>query len=188
MDKLSVRREVRERLLKLSEHEKEWASGAIADAISSVEEFKTAHNLFVYLNSPTEPSTEEIVGLSLMMERTVAVPKVRGDVMDARIITPYTNFSTNKWGILEPVSDFILDEIDVAVIPLIAFDGLNRLGHGKGYYDKFLASHPCFKIGIAFDCQEYKGLEVTDLDIPLDMLITEKRIIKKTGEEENKYQ
>lgn len=185
MNKEAVRKEISKKLKKLSDPEKEWASGAICDALSGIREFKEAGSVFVFMNSETEPCTEEITGLALMAEKTVAVPKIRGEEMDAKIITPYTDFFRNKWGILEPVSEQNMEEIDVAVIPLIAFDGLNRLGHGKGYYDRFLSSHDCFKIGIAFDIQEYKGIEVTPLDIPLDMLITEKRIITEDGEKEN---
>lgn len=187
MDKLSIRNEIKQKLLKISDPEKEWASGAICDVLSSIDEFKNAKKLFIYLSSPLEPDTDEIVGLSLMLERVVAVPKIRGDEMDAMIITPYTNFYVNKFGIKEPVSDKVLDDIDVAIVPLVAFDGLNRLGHGKGYYDKYLKQHDCFKIGVAFDCQEYKGIETTPLDIPLDMLVTEKRVISKDGEKENEY-
>lgn len=185
MDKLTVRKEVVKKIKALSDPEKEWASGAICDAISGIREFKEARNVFVFMNSELEPNTEEITGLALMAEKTVAVPKIRGEEMDAKIITPYTNFFTNKFGILEPVAEKNMDEIDVAVIPMIAFDGLNRLGHGKGYYDRFLSCHDCFRIGIAFDIQEHKGIEVTPLDIPLDMLITEKRIITRDGEKEN---
>ena len=65
-------------------------------------------------------------------------------------------------------------------MPLVAFDGLKRVGHGKGYYDKFLADHPCKKMGLAFDCQSVEGLECESFDVPLDVLITEKRIMSRT--------
>jgi len=171
----------------LTDEEKEWASGAICDAISGLDEFRYAHSVFVYLGTLTEPNTEEIVGLALMMERTVSVPRVHGREMDAVIISPYTNFKRNKWNILEPVGCHKTDEIDVAVIPLVAFDGLKRVGHGGGYYDRFLSSHDCIKIGIAFDCQRVENLQTEAFDIPLDVLITEKRIITHNGEIINEF-
>lgn len=152
-----------------------------------MDEFRFAHKIFVFLGTDTEPDTEEIVGLALMMERTVSVPRVHGKDMDAIIITPYTNFKRNKWNILEPVGGHKTDDIDVAVIPLMAFDGLKRVGHGGGYYDRFLACHDCIKIGIAFDCQCVEGLETEEFDIPLDILITEKRIITPDGERKNEF-
>ena len=177
MTKQEARKIARERILKMHDAEKEWASGAITDYISGVEEFCHAHNIFVFLGTDTEPNTEEIVGLGLMLERTVAVPRVEKDGMHAVVISPYTNFRRNKWNILEPVGGHDITDVDVAVIPLAAFEGLCRIGHGKAYYDKFLLEHECFKIGIAFDCQEVSGVEFEPHDIPLDMLITEKRVI-----------
>lgn len=162
----------------MSAAECENASDAIIDALSSLEEFKKAKSVFIYLASSTEPNTHELVGLALAMEKTVAVPRVRGDEMDAVIITPYTDFRTNKWGILEPVKGCTLENVELSIVPLVAYDGLKRAGHGKGYYDKFLQAHPCKTIGLAFDCQKSDGLETEKHDKNLDMLVTEKRIIK----------
>lgn len=146
-----------------------------------------AHSVFVFLGTETEPNTEEIVGLALMLERNVSVPRVRGRDMDAIVISPYTNFGMNRWNIAEPVGGHATDDIDVAVIPIVAFDGLKRVGHGGGYYDRFLAEHDCVKIGIAFDCQRVEGLEAEDFDIPLDILVTEKRIVTYGGESKNEF-
>ena len=187
MTKAEARLAAKAAVLKMSSDEKELASGAICDALSGLQEFKSAHSVFVYLGTETEPATDEIVGLALMLERTVAVPRVRGKEMDAVVISPFTNFKTNKWKILEPVGGHTIDDIDVAVIPLVAFDGLKRVGHGGGYYDRFLSTHNCLKIGIAFDCQCVSDLQVEDFDIPLDVLVTEKRIINGEGEQANIY-
>lgn len=187
MTKAEARLSARKAVSKMSVEEKEWASGAICDALSGLNEFTRSHSVFVFLGTDTEPDTEEIVGLALMLERTVAVPRVNGKDMNAIAISPYTNFKRNKWNILEPVGGRKIDDIDVAVIPLVAFDGLNRVGHGGGYYDRFLSTHDCLKIGIAFDCQCVQGLKADDFDISLDILITEKRIITRDGERINEY-
>lgn len=171
----------------MSKQDKELASGAICDAMSGLEAFCRAHSVFVFLGTETEPDTEEIVGLALMLERAVSVPRVHGRDMSAIAITPFTNFKKNRWGILEPVGGRSIHEIDAAVIPLVAFDGLKRVGHGGGYYDRFLATHECLKIGVAFDCQSVSGLTVEDFDIPMDILVTEKRIITPSGEIINSY-
>lgn len=180
MTKQEARKIARERLLSMSKDEREWASDSIVDAVSSHDLFKKAKKVFIYLGTDTEPDTHEIVGLALALERVVAVPKVFGDKMMAISITPFTDFKRNKWGILEPAKGYPLDEIDLAIIPLVAFDGLKRVGHGKGYYDKFLTTHPCKKLGLAFDCQCVEGLECESFDVPLDVLITEKRIVSRT--------
>ena len=185
MDKKQARLTAKSNISKLTGDQKEWASGAIADALSGLDEFRRAHKVFVYLGTQNEPNTEEIVGLALMAEKVVCVPRVRGEDMDAIAITPFTDFRTNKWGILEPVGSHKVDEIDLAIVPLVAYDGLNRLGHGKGYYDRYLSAHDCYVIGLAFDCQKIDGLEAEQNDIPLDCLVTERRIVTCDGEEKN---
>ena len=187
MVKKQARVTAKSNIAKLSAPQKEWASGAIADALSGLDVFRRAHKIFIYLGTHSEPDTQEIVGLALMAEKVVCVPRVHGDDMDAVAITPYTDFKTNKWGILEPVRSHKVDDIDVAVVPLVAFDGLNRLGHGKGYYDRYLASHDCYVVGLAFDCQKVDDLQVESSDIPLDCLITEKRIVTADGEIKNMF-
>ncbi len=187
MNKLEARKSAVAATKRMSAEEREWASGSIADALSSLDAFRLAHSLFIFLGSDMEPNTEEIVGLALMLERTVCVPKVKGDDLQMIAITPYTDFRRNRWGILEPVGGRELSEVETAVIPMVAFDGLNRLGHGVGYYDRFLSSHNVFKIGIAFDRQCVDGLEISSHDVPMDIIITEKRIITPDGEIPNIY-
>lgn len=189
MTKQDARKIARANILKMTSAEKEWASGAIIDAVSSLDVFKSAKSVFVYLGTDTEPDTNELVGLSLALEKTVAVPKIKGEEMDAIAITPYSDFAVNKWGILEPHKGMVIDDdFDLVVIPLVAFDGLKRAGHGKGYYDKYLSKHSSsIKLGIAFDCQRVAEIEVEKHDIMLDMLVTEKAIITKKGESVNPY-
>ena len=55
---------------------------------------------------------------------------------------------------------------------------MKRVGHGKGYYDRFLARFPdCVKVGIAFSCRRVHGLVTEPHDIPLDIIVTEKEIV-----------
>lgn len=187
MQKDIARKTARARIKAMPAQQKEWASGAIADALSGIEEYTRAHKVFVYLGTECEPNTQEIVGLALMLEKVVCVPRVHGDTMKSIVISPFSNFKTNRWGILEPVSSHAIDDIDVAIVPMVAFDGLKRLGHGKGYYDRYLATHPCYTIGLAFDCQNVKDLETLSHDVPLDMIVTEKRIITVDGEKINPF-
>jgi 5-formyltetrahydrofolate cyclo-ligase len=89
----------------------------------------------------------------------------------------------NKFGMLEPclinkplIPDFML-------VPLLAFDNNNnRIGYGKGFYDKFLnrflKKNKITTIGIAFSFQKYNKLPVSNLDIKLDYILTEKGIKK----------
>ena len=90
----------------------------------------------------------------------------------------------NKYGIPEPkISKKIVPKI--IFVPLLAFDKYkNRIGYGKGYYDRFLNSYKRnqnkpLAVGIAFSFQEHHKLPVNKNDFKLDHIITEKGIIWK---------
>lgn len=69
---------------------------------------------------------------------------------------------------------------DLVIVPLIGFDRAgNRLGYGGGYYDKFLSKNKCKQaIGLAYSSQEIEGLPIEPHDQKLNLIITEKEIIK----------
>ena len=73
---------------------------------------------------------------------------------------------------------------DIVLVPLLAFDKYkNRLGYGKGFYDKFLYSikkkkKKIISIGVAFSFQNHHKLPTNDNDYKLDYVITEKGIIR----------
>ena len=92
-----------------------------------------------------------------------------------------TAFKINKWGIAEPDSDIARNplEIDLAFIPLLAFDKKGfRVGYGKGFYDKYLSQcrPDIVKVGFSYFPPEEKISDVTGLDIPLDFGITPEEI------------
>tara|TARA_B100000242_G_scaffold223125_1_gene163909 strand:+ start:408 stop:950 length:543 start_codon:yes stop_codon:yes gene_type:complete len=88
----------------------------------------------------------------------------------------------NKYGILEPIKTRKIIP-SVALIPLLAFDkNKNRLGYGKGFYDRFLNKYlkinkKILTVGVAFSFQRYHNLPVNNNDFKLDYIITEKGII-----------
>ncbi|HIC83915.1 MAG TPA: 5-formyltetrahydrofolate cyclo-ligase, partial [Nitrososphaerales archaeon] len=87
---------------------------------------------------------------------------------------------TNNLGILEPTDGEICTNIDVIIVPGLAFDQSgNRLGFGSGYYDKFLNSQSIeYKIALAFDFQVVDKIDIIEHDVPMDLIITENRTIK----------
>jgi 5-formyltetrahydrofolate cyclo-ligase len=86
----------------------------------------------------------------------------------------------NEFGMLEPCLANQLLVPDFMLVPLLAFDSnKNRLGYGKGFYDKFLKNKKkIITIGVAFSFQKYNKLPVSNLDIKLDYILTEKGIKK----------
>ena len=114
-------------------------------------------------------------------------------------ITPQTLFRADDWGIPIPsqtradshcIPQTIMSAQDCIIIPLLGFDAqLHRLGYGRGYYDRFLATFlaeertkPHF-IGLAFAEQFVgDGVRAEKHDIPLDMVVTEQGIIRRGGD------
>jgi len=90
----------------------------------------------------------------------------------------------NDFGMLEPILQRKITIPNVMLVPLLAFDNdNNRLGYGKGFYDRFLNKFLRIKknittIGVAFSFQKYNKLPVSNLDIKLDYILTEKGLKK----------
>ena len=95
---------------------------------------------------------------------------------------PSDPLRVNNYGFLEPASKKLNISPDLLVVPLVAYDQYhNRLGYGKGYYDRFLQKYLKKKrntltIGLAFSFQKYKKIPTSNLDIKLNYILTEKGI------------
>ena len=110
------------------------------------------------------------------------MPKIKKDQIKFYEWNKTNIMEVNKYGILEPVITNNQVNPDIILIPLLAFDDKkNRLGYGKGYYDKFLghflkSNKDIITLGIAFSFQKYKKIPTTTNDIKLDNILTEKGI------------
>jgi 5-formyltetrahydrofolate cyclo-ligase len=90
----------------------------------------------------------------------------------------------NEFGMLEPSLKGKIIIPNFMLVPLLAFDNNNnRLGYGKGFYDRFLnklikVKRNIITVGVAFSFQKYNKLPVTNLDIKLDYILTDKGLKK----------
>ncbi|BBK21909.1 5-formyltetrahydrofolate cyclo-ligase [Amedibacterium intestinale] len=123
---------------------------------------------------------EVIVDALACYADVVAYPKT----LDEETIAFYeTNIATNwkkgSFGVLEPLSEHIVQPVDfdVIIVPLVAFDIKgNRLGYGKGYYDRYLKHTHALRIGVGYECQKVDTLITESHDFPLDMIVSEQKI------------
>jgi 5-formyltetrahydrofolate cyclo-ligase len=111
------------------------------------------------------------------------VPKVNTKNNDLHhfLLSDQTILKLNEWGIPEPEKglEISTEEIDLVLIPLLAFDETgHRVGYGKGYYDRFLAScrPDCIKTGLSFFPPDDKIADTNTFDIAMDFCITPDRI------------
>ncbi len=125
--------------------------------------------------------------MALSQQKRVAVPYIDAETDNmnmSEINKIEDNFSIGKFGIREPkiIKKFYKSDLDLIICPGVAFDTKgNRIGFGRGYYDKFLkdiqGEIPI--IGIAFDLQITKEyIPVSYTDVPMDIIITETRMIE----------
>lgn len=178
MNKTEARKNMRVLRDKLAESERAVFGAQIAENLFGIDGFWGFEDYFVYLSFGSEVATDEIIDGLLRRGKKVYVPKIIGGEMFAVKFKP--PFAVNKFGVKEPTEAFYADKIDVSVTPLIAADGqFNRVGYGKGYYDRFFEKNACYKIGVCYSVQVADEIETEVTDVPLDMLITEKYVFER---------
>lgn len=142
--------------------------------------FRQASCIALYYSIPGEVQTAAFLE-KWFEKKQLLLPLVVGD--DLRLL-PYKGKETLKpgaFGIPEPVDREIAipeSAIDLIIVPGVAFDRrLNRMGRGKGFYDRLLSTLQAPKVGICFDFQLQETVPVEPFDRKMDMIITEKEII-----------
>lgn len=117
----------------------------------------------------------DMKSLALLEDKTFLFPRVESDNL---VAVEGVDFCVGSYGILEPSGKEYSDKIDAVIVPMCAFDrNLNRLGFGKGFYDRFLKDKKCLKIGVAFSCQQTDSIQTKETDIRMDIIITEKEVL-----------
>lgn len=159
-------------------------SEMILKRLEETELFRQASCIALYYSIPGEVQTADFLE-KWFDKKQLLLPLVVGD--DLRLL-PYKGKETLRpgaFGIPEPADQkptVFESEIDLIIVPGVAFDRqLNRMGRGKGYYDRLLATLQIPKIGICYDFQLQDTVPVEPFDKKMDLIITEKEII--TGEQ-----
>lgn len=162
----------------LSKAEIEYKSKIIQERFIRSNEFKRTPSIGLYFPIGSEVRTDLIMRESKKQLKDIAFPKVLGKNI---VFVKYkcdvkSEFIRARFGIMEPVG---LEEIDIqlVVVPGVSFDKCgNRIGYGKGYYDKFLQSHRIvISIGLSFESQIFEDvIPSDDHDQKINALITER--------------
>ena len=143
LKKLLLRKIMLTRQKNLTDSYIEKASKNIQAQVLSSQIYKNAKKIFIYISTRREPSTIEIIKQALSEGKEIYVPKCVDRNMLAVRIYNMKNLIPGSLGILEPKNcseTLTAKEFDLIIVPCLAasIDG-KRLGHGAGYYDKFLA-------------------------------------------------
>ncbi|MCI9291132.1 MAG: 5-formyltetrahydrofolate cyclo-ligase [Clostridia bacterium] len=176
MDKKSQRRQLKFALANISD--KLEQSESIAEFIKCAELPKGS--ICIYNSIASEVDTKALIEYFCNM-REVYLPVVDGEDIALVNVDKDTKYAEGAWGIYEPIGKRLAPQDvrpSVTVTPLLGVDRrLNRLGKGKGYYDRYFAKTDTFKVGLAFREQVVEKVYADDWDKPLDMLITPDGII-----------
>lgn len=135
-----------------------------------------ADTILMYYSLADEVCTHEVIDKLVGMGKQVLLPVVINDTdMELHCYTGPQDLQDGFFNIMEPVGEIFTDydAVDVAVVPGMSFDTrCNRLGRGKGYYDRFLPKlKNAYKIGICFDFQKTPGIPTEDNDVKMDFVL-----------------
>ena len=135
--------------------------------------FQKAQTVMLYSSLPDEVRTTDFIE-KWRNKKRIILPTVVGDDIVPVELTADTEFAVGDFNILEPQNKPYTGGYDLMVVPGMAFDPAgNRLGRGKGYYDRFLSQHTTVpKIGICFDFQVVEKVPTEPNDIPMDAVLT----------------
>ena len=157
-------------------------SRAIWKFLLSLPEYRRAITVAFYssIAKEGEVATVDMVGVSLEQGKKVCLPKIISDSLEFFNVNSIEELKEGAFGILEPVGDKIKPEqIDIAILPGIAFDARgNRIGFGRGYYDRFLKRvRNASIVALAFDFQIVDKIPSTKSDVRVHKIVTESGII-----------
>lgn len=139
---------------------------------------KSCFHVFLPITSQREVDTEFILHILAGKDKNVVISKSDFSTHEMHhfLLTDATKLVKNKYGIPEPIDGIEVDpaKIDVVFVPLLAFDVHgNRVGYGKGFYDRFLAKCPtAIKIGLSFFDAEPYCSDIFESDVKLDFCVT----------------
>lgn len=180
LEKRKIRDRIKKLRLNLTKEQVAKDSELIYNKIIENKIFERAEVIMSYMSFQNEIDTERINSYILSCGKKLLLPKM----IDREIIKAieYTGeFKIdNSFGIKEPVGEIYNGNIDLIIVPGVVFDREgNRIGYGRGYYDRFLKLYPrTRKISLAYEFQILDRLEVEEHDEKIDEIVTKNNIIR----------
>lgn len=148
--------------------------------IEKMKAWQQAQHILCYWSLPDELPTHTTVQRWLEAGKSIYLPRVVGDDLE---IVPYHGPQSlddnNKFHIGEPVGDAVKAScLELIIVPAVALDSKrNRLGRGKGFYDRLLSTTSCPTIGVVCDFQLVDEVPVEPHDRPLDCVVTSDTVV-----------
>lgn len=179
MEKKEIRRKMKAMRSMLSEIEKESAAAQVFQRLEATAAFQMADRILMYHSLPDELPTVSFLRKWKDLKKFF-LPRVNGVNLD---ILPYdeSRLELGSFHIEEPQGEETVspDDIELIVVPAVAYDRSGtRLGRGKGFYDRLLATTGATRIGVGYEFQLFDSLPSEEHDVPMDMVITQHTTIR----------
>ena len=173
-EKKALRIEIRQLKRACPLEERRRKSLSVWEAVERDEVFQQAETVLAYWSMDDEVYTHDFVN-KWAGSKTLLLPCVKGDELELRYFDGEERLQPGEgYAIPEPVGELFADwgKIDLILVPGVAFDKFgNRLGRGKGYYDKVLKQTEAYKLGVCFDFQLVERVPVEPHDVKMDRVV-----------------
>ncbi|MGL4781200.1 MAG: 5-formyltetrahydrofolate cyclo-ligase [Bacteroidales bacterium] len=180
MDKNTLRKIISAKRKDLSVSFLANASEMIAERFELFLKEKNTKSILMYMALPGEVQTQKLVELLSDAGCEIWLPKVVGDLLEIRRFEGMTSLQKGSFGVWEPTGKICpeLSVLDLIVVPGVAFsvEG-DRMGYGKGYYDRLLSQTNAIRVGFCFEFQLFESLPTETHDKSMDLILTEERTI-----------
>jgi len=171
--KMEIRANIKKIKADYSTSSKVTDAAAVFSKIEALPEFSSCHSILLYWSLLDELPTHEFI-TKWSKSKIIFLPKVVDNELEIKKFITIETMQKSDFGILEPEAEENYEgHIDIIIVPGVAFDNdKNRLGRGKGYYDRLLSHTSAFKIGVAFDFQILNEVPVNNDDVKMDLVVS----------------
>lgn len=182
VDKSTLRHRCRDQRLALRPEIRTQATRCICDAVSQLTEFEAAPIIALYAAADGEVDLRCVFDRARAQGKSCFFPAVHHGDMVFYPVADWSDLQPGRYDILSPKDNgAVLDPQHCAliVVPGVAFDRQgNRLGRGKGFYDRYLPTVGGLRVGVCFDCCRVEALPHEPHDVGMDVVITESGILR----------
>ncbi len=173
MNKKELRKATKTKVAQLSTKEKTLEARCVFAHIENSDIFKGSKNIMIFASLPDEIPTHGTIE-RWAQSKNIFLPRVNGDDLDIIKYQPGT-LHKGSYDIMEPEGNDTVNPaiLDLIIVPGVAFDkDGNRLGRGKGFYDRFLSQTHAVTIAVCFDCQLIDHIPTEPHDLPAQFVVT----------------
>jgi len=188
--KADMRSQVLDRRSMLRDDARELANRQVFERAHKLDVFQLASCVHIYRSVRDEVDTWPFFEYAWGIGKRVYVPVSTPTGLQHTHVTRDTQWQVGAFGIPEPrhapqaqtpsqsapFADVLPADLTLVIVPLVAFDkACNRVGYGKGFYDRFLATAKVMTMGLAFECQKVDVVPTEQHDVALSCVATDQR-------------